>query len=592
MAPRPLSADLAVEEVLKVINDRIGNPAKKITIPFPVYCPICRQRGKAQVCMNRKKRDETNYGRILSVCYNDVHKNNREKITWLTDKLHEDDRWALQQSMEEAIPSWSSSPAHNDAPHRRARSALDASGRRYRSCIACGGGRSAQACGKGGWCKECCRKPRTCEQWGVSVGCDYHGRPEEVQQDWEREEREEVQRGWGRGGLEAAERPGGGEGRTAAAALPPTQAFHGPSQLRADEARKKAQKEAHERTEELARLFDLVLFTKTQKLTYKVPAQSSDLGALATRLFNWPKRVLDVVFAEVGDEADEIFIFEPASQSWSSYDSTTYRTVGRGERLLCRLPGVGLDAPGLKAEMSDLPMPLRDARRGAKRPHTPLLPTPLASAPLPPSPIASPLSAAASGRSGQNLNLPVPRTPLRRRVQSALVEPVDLDLSRRSPEEIDLASDNPLQTLPPCTPVRSSPRPGVLALLDAVMSSPPPSPSLPPSSPPIPIAEILNDEWPGSRSFGTICNAIKMIKHTMLKEKKVFSVAFREFYGFDKAPGSYRQHAGYLNNPMLKGLVDEYTEKPHAPWMEFSRKARQIVTESSKLKKTRQLRTR
>ncbi|KZT62161.1 hypothetical protein CALCODRAFT_505745 [Calocera cornea HHB12733] len=115
------------------------------------------------------------------------------------------------------------------------------------------------------------------------------------------------------------------------------------------------------------------------------------------------------------------------------------------------------------------------------------------------------------------------------------------------------------------------------------MSSPPPSPSLPPSSPPIPIAEILNNDWPGSRSFGTICNGVRLIKLSMHKDKKLFKVAFRELYGFDKAQGTFQQHAGYLYNPMLQGLVEEYRTKPDVPWREFSREARRLVTHARKL---------
>ncbi|KZT54967.1 hypothetical protein CALCODRAFT_485112 [Calocera cornea HHB12733] len=602
MARRPFSTQLAVDDVVKIMNDRIVDPRDNITIPWPVHCPLCRQVGEARVCMNRQNRDETNYGRILSICYSRTHSSSKEKILWLTPKLHPDDRRALRESLEDAVPAWSSSPTHDDAPHKRARSAHDPSGRRTLHCVACGGGRGAWACDKEGWCKDCCFKPSTCKMWRHPVGCSYHGCPPGEVLNQEDDEWEQVERRQGAGTSAAGRGLDSGARREEVAALPPTQAFHGPAQvgrrlpndylafrqeqLRADEARKKADREARERSEELARLFDLVLFTKKGKFVYKVPAQPSDSGGLATRLHNWPRRVLDVVCAEVGEESDEVFIFEPDLQSWPSYDSTTYRTVLRGERVLCRLPGVGLELHGLQDEISGLPMPLRDTRRGAKRPRVPHPPAPLASPLPPPTPSPSPLPAAASRRIRQKLNNPVlPR--LRRR--TARSPSLDLDVTGDSPEVVDLSVDDPTPPAPPFTPTRRSPRPRLLDMIDASLSSPPPSPSLPPSSPPIPLGEILNNAWPGSRSFGTIYNTIKSIHQRMHRDRILFQDAFRELYGFDKSYGTFSQHAGYLNNDNLRALVDEYRAKPERPWTEFSRKARCTVTQLNKLNKAKKL---
>ncbi|KZT55794.1 hypothetical protein CALCODRAFT_545092, partial [Calocera cornea HHB12733] len=489
MAPRSLSAQLAVDDVVKIMNDCILDPAKKIRIPSRIHCPLCRQQGRPRACMNRKNRDETNYGRILSVCYNSEH-GPIDRVTWLTDKLHPNDCSALQQSMQDAVPTWSSSPIHHDAPHQRARAARNNSGRRYLNCIACGKGRGARACDKNGWCKDCCLNANVSLNWGLPVGCHYHGRPPGVTRDWEAEETEPVERGRGGGGAGVTgERMGSGEGREPEAVLPSTQAFHGPvqigrrmtkdyraflqEQLREDEAWKREEREVREQSEKIARLLGLVLFTKTERLMYKLIAQPSDLGGLATQLEDWPKRVRDVVCAGGGEEADEVFLYEPDLQSWASYDSNTYRTVVRGERLLCRLRGVGPNAPGLQAEIGDLPMPLRDARAS-----------------------------------------------------------VDLDLT--GVEEVDLSTDLPSQPFHPSTPARASSPPRLLALLDTAMSSPPPSPSLPPSSPPIPIHEILDNAWPGSCSFGTIYSAIKTIQQAMHRDHKCFQEAFHDLYGFDK----------------------------------------------------------
>ncbi|KZO90566.1 hypothetical protein CALVIDRAFT_531399 [Calocera viscosa TUFC12733] len=377
------------------------------------------------------------------------------------------------------------------------------------------------------------------------------------------------------------------------------QAFHGPSQvgrrlptdyllfwqeqLQADEARKKEERDARERAEMLARVFTLVVFTKSEKLGYAVPAQSSDLGGLMTCVLNWPKRVLDLLFAESGGDFDEVFFFEPDSHSWASYDCVTYRTVKHAERLLCHLPGVAPNTPDLQDEVNQLVLPsLRDARRRAKHPHAPLRPAPLPPAPLPPAPSPSPSPTPGPQRGLQTLAVPI--LPKHSRRAAHCQSPPDLDLTRLSPEVIDLSSNvaSPTRSSP-SIPARRAPGPSIIDVLDSVTSSPPPMPSLPPSSPPIPLDEILNDDWPGSGSFGTICGALKVVNHKMHHEKKSFGEAFHELYGFDKPYSTWYQHTGYLGNPKLKALVDEFRAKPDRPWTEFSRQARRTVTHLRKL---------
>ncbi|KZO91308.1 hypothetical protein CALVIDRAFT_568344 [Calocera viscosa TUFC12733] len=147
---------------------------------------------------------------------------------------------------------------------------------------------------------------------------------------------------------------------------------------------------------------------------------------------------------------------------------------------------------------------------------------------------------------------------------------------------IDLSSPmHPPSTPTPCR--LPDPGPNLLTLLDISHSSrpyPPRTPSLPPSSPPLPLSKILNDDWPGSCSFNTICSVSAVINYKIHHEKKSFSMAFHEHYGFDKPYSTWAQHTGYLRNIKLKKLVDEYKMKPDSPWTEFSSKARHILTQS------------
>jgi len=109
-------------------------------------------------------------------------------------------------------------------------------------------------------------------------------------------------------------------------------------------------------------------------------------------------------------------------------------------------------------------------------------------------------------------------------------------------------------------------------------------PSSRPSSPPIPIDEILENHWPGSRTFQAICTWYVTVKLDMKKkgeDKKLFPDAFRDFYGFDVNPKTWNHHTGFLKNPRCKHIVEKYRRKPDALWRDFAYEARKAAKGST-----------
>ncbi|KZO89633.1 hypothetical protein CALVIDRAFT_543422 [Calocera viscosa TUFC12733] len=102
MARRILEPTLMLDKVLKVMNDHIIDPNKKIKLPARVFCLRCGKQGRVRVCMDRANKVEANYGCPYSLCYG--HDCAKERISWLMEVLHPNDQHALRCSMEDATP--------------------------------------------------------------------------------------------------------------------------------------------------------------------------------------------------------------------------------------------------------------------------------------------------------------------------------------------------------------------------------------------------------------------------------------------------------------------------------------------------------